>query len=91
MSSGPRVRSEDQTMETQPSFEISAVSYEGLTVTAANGEPAQLAVVDARGVIVAVGPAVARAAFDVSVRSYRSFLIGTGHLRVLSRPPDRRA
>nr|WP_244118294.1 hypothetical protein [Burkholderia gladioli] len=72
-----------------PSFEISAVSHEGLTVTTLGGEPAQLAVVDSLGNVVAAGPAVARAAFDVSVRSYRSFLMGTGHLRVLSRPPDR--
>nr|WP_080424148.1 hypothetical protein [Burkholderia ubonensis] len=73
-------------MTEQNNFEISAVSYKGLSVTTASGEPARLAVVDQHGNVVDAGPEVARAAWDVAIRSYRNFLMGTGHLRVLSKP-----
>lgn len=73
-------------MAAHATFEISAVSYQGLRVTTGSGEPARLAVVDANGNVVDAGPEVARAAFDAAVRSYRNFLMGTGHLRVLAKP-----
>ncbi|KGD42089.1 putative gp52 [Burkholderia pseudomallei MSHR7343] len=73
-------------MREQTNFEISAISYKGLSVTTATGEPATLAVIDRDGNVVEAGPKVARAAWDVAIRSYRNFLMGTGHLRVLSKP-----
>nr|WP_244133869.1 hypothetical protein [Burkholderia gladioli] len=73
-------------MAVTPIFEISAVSFQGLSVTINSGEPGCLAVVDARGNVIDTSPEVARVAFDVAVRSYRNFLLGTGHLRVLERP-----
>ncbi|NIF81599.1 hypothetical protein F3J20_30230 [Paraburkholderia sp. Cy-641] len=72
-------------------FEISAVSYKGLSVTTAAGQPARLAVVDSNGKVIDASEEVAKAAWDVAVQSYRNFLMGTGHLRVLSRPPTSKA
>lgn len=65
---------------------IKAVIFEGITITDGEGRPAQLAVVDAHGCIVATGPEVARAAWDASVEAYRNYLRGHGHLRVLKYP-----
>ncbi|MBJ9673331.1 hypothetical protein [Burkholderia gladioli] len=76
-------------MAAQSAFEISAVSYQGLSVTTGSGEPARLAVVDAHGNIVDASPEVARVAFDAAVRSYRNFLIGTGHIKILTKPQAR--
>ncbi|MCW5118621.1 hypothetical protein B7L17_011690 [Burkholderia cenocepacia] len=67
---------------------ISAVSFQGLSIVTPDGNPATLAVVDQNGKIVDAGPSVMRAVWDVAIRSYRNFLIGNGHLRVLTRPPD---
>ncbi|MFM0405319.1 hypothetical protein [Paraburkholderia dipogonis] len=69
--------------------EISAVSFEGLSIKTADGQPATLAVIDKDGNIVEAGPSVVRQAWDVSITSYRNFLMGSGHLRVLSKPPER--
>jgi hypothetical protein len=71
-----------------PGIVISAVAHEGLSVTI-DGKPARLAIIDADGQVVAAGPQVAREAEAVAVNNYRSFLKGTGHLRVLSKPVDR--
>ncbi|MBF9171792.1 hypothetical protein ABFU49_14025 [Xanthomonas campestris pv. campestris] len=65
---------------------VSALSHEGLSVQTADGKPARLAVVDQDGRVIAVGHEIAAAAFDASVKSYRNFLIGNGHLRILSKP-----
>lgn len=65
---------------------ISAVVFEGVSVTDAMGRPASLAVIDQAGVVVATGPAVAQAVWDASVEAYRNHLIGKGHLRALKRP-----
>jgi len=65
---------------------IGAVIFEGITVTDGDGMPAQLAVVDHRGRIIAVGPQVAAAAWQASVEAYRNHLKGLGHLRALKRP-----
>ncbi|MGS1004053.1 hypothetical protein ACVCH0_20790 [Burkholderia glumae] len=78
-------------MASHATFEISAVSYEGLSVKTGSGEPGRLAVIDAHGNVVDASPEVARAAFDAAVRSYRNFLMGTGHLRVLAHPADRKS
>ncbi|RQU92463.1 hypothetical protein [Burkholderia cenocepacia] len=67
---------------------ITAVSFQGLSIVTPDGNPATLAVVDQNGKIVEVGPSVMRAVWDVAIRSCRNFLIGNGHLRVLTRPPD---
>ncbi len=34
----------------------------------------------------ATGPAVTRAIWEIAIQSYRNFLIGRGHLKVLSKP-----
>ncbi|KUZ98145.1 hypothetical protein WI40_14100 [Burkholderia ubonensis] len=65
---------------------ISAVSFQGLSITTPDGKPATLAVIDMQGRIIDSGPNVMRAVWDVAIRSYRNFLIGSGHLRVLSKP-----
>ncbi|MCA8328476.1 MULTISPECIES: hypothetical protein [Burkholderia] len=65
---------------------ISAVSFQGLSIVTPDGNPATLAVVDQNGKIVEAGPDVTRAVWEIAIRSYRNFLIGSGHLRVLSKP-----
>ncbi|MCA8120495.1 hypothetical protein LGN07_17370 [Burkholderia cepacia] len=65
---------------------ISAVSFQGLSIVTPDGNPATLAVVDQNGKIVEAGPAVTRAVWEIAIRSYRNFLIGSGHLRVLTKP-----
>ncbi|MBU9293047.1 hypothetical protein KTD18_15980 [Burkholderia multivorans] len=69
---------------------ISAVSFQGLSIITPDGHPATLAVVDQNGKIVEAGPSVMRAVWDVAIRSYRNFLIGNGHLRVLTQPTGAR-
>ena len=66
---------------------ISAVSFEGLTVTTTDGQPAKLAVIDASGQVIEAGDEVAAAAWNVAIESHHRFLIGEGYLRVYSRPP----
>jgi hypothetical protein len=64
---------------------ITAVAHEGLSVTV-NGKPGRLAIVTEDGQVVAAGDDVAREAEAVALNSYRNFLQGRGHLRVLSKP-----
>jgi hypothetical protein len=64
---------------------ISAVAHEGLRVTV-DGKPARLAIVDEAGQVITASPLVAREAEAVSLNSYRNFLQGKGHLRVMSNP-----
>ncbi|KVP19425.1 hypothetical protein WJ85_08025 [Burkholderia ubonensis] len=66
---------------------ISAVSFQGLSIVTPDGEPATLAVIDMQGRIIESGPSVMQTVWDVAIRSYRNFLIGNGHLRVLTQPP----
>lgn len=68
-----------------PGVVISAVSHEGLRIEV-DGKPARLAIVDDEGRVIAAGEDVATEARAVSVNSYRGFLMGQGHLRVLSKP-----
>ncbi|MCI1123280.1 hypothetical protein [Stenotrophomonas maltophilia] len=65
---------------------IGAVIYEGITVTDGEGRPAQLAVIDSQGRIVASGPGIAKAAWTASIEAYRNHLKGHGHLRALRSP-----
>lgn len=65
---------------------IGAVVFEGITVTDDEGMPAQLAVVDHRGCVIATGPEVAKAAWAATVEAYRNHLRGHGHLRAIRRP-----
>jgi hypothetical protein len=69
---------------------MSAVSYQGLTIKTAAGDPATLAVLDKDGNIIEAGPDVARLVWDIAITSYRNFLMGAGYLRVLSKPPERK-
>jgi hypothetical protein len=64
---------------------ISAVAHEGLRVTV-DGKPARLAVIDDDGNVISSGRLVAREAEAVALNSYRNFLQGKGHLRVLGNP-----
>ncbi|MGS1072415.1 hypothetical protein [Burkholderia glumae] len=76
----------DSQIASAVSSTISAVSFQGLSIVTPDGNPATLAVVDENGKIVEAGPAVTRAVWETAIRSYRNFLIGNGHLRVLSKP-----
>ncbi|HHL4079886.1 hypothetical protein [Burkholderia sola] len=67
---------------------ISAVSFQGLSIVTPDGNAATLAVVDQNGKVVEAGTNVMRTVWDVAIRSYRNFLIGNGHLRVLAKPAD---
>lgn len=64
---------------------ITAVAHEGLSATF-NGQRVQLAIVTEDGKILAHGSRVAQEAEAVAINSYRNFLKGQGHLRVLSNP-----
>jgi len=64
---------------------ISAVCHEGLKVTV-DGRPAQLAIVNDEGKIIASGKEVAQEAEAVTINSYRNLLKGKGFLRVYSKP-----
>jgi|GEM_PF-4037004 len=69
-----------------PPVVFAATSHDGLSVTTADGKPALLAVLDCSGGVIAAGQEVAAAAYEASVKSYRGFLMGSGHLRVLKQP-----
>jgi hypothetical protein len=56
---------------------ISAVSFEGLSITTISGEPETLAILDKDGNIIDVGPNVAREAWNVAPASHKNFLKGT--------------
>ncbi|HDR9290131.1 TPA: hypothetical protein QDB46_005320 [Burkholderia multivorans] len=79
-------RIDEQLVGTAITSTISAVSFEGLSITTPDGQPATLAVMDMHGRIIDSGPNVVRAVWEVAIKSYRNFLIGSGHLRVLSKP-----
>jgi len=70
---------------------ISAVSFQGLSVSTPHGEPASLAIVDQHGNVVEAGPDVARAVWGVAIAAYRNFLLGKGYMRVLSQPTELKA
>ena len=74
-----------------PGVVITAVSHEGLSVLV-DGQPGQLAIIDANGKIVAAGLAVAREAEAVAINSFKNVLQGQGFLRVIGSPlgPDPR-
>ncbi len=71
------------TMETA---QISARIHTGLAVKLPDGRPGKFAIVDESGAVVDATPAVAREAWLVAIASYKNFLIGQGHLVVLSGP-----
>lgn len=73
---------------TLPGIVIHAVAHEGLRVTV-DGKPAQLAIVSADGEIIARGQDVADEAENVAVNSYRAFLLGRGHVRLMGKPIER--
>ncbi len=70
----------------QGKCEVSAVSFQGLSLTGPNGEPATLAIVDANGNILDMGRDIELAVWETSIGSYREFLRGKGHLRVVTIP-----
>lgn len=66
---------------------VSAVSYAGLSITAPDGQPATLAVIDNTGNIIEAGRNVESAVWNAAIESHQQFLIGCGHMRVHSSPP----
>jgi len=64
---------------------ISAQSHTGLQVSV-HGKPAQLAILNADGEVIALGNLVAQEAEAVAINAYRNFLAGKGHLKVYSKP-----
>lgn len=64
---------------------ITAVAHEGLRVLV-DGKPGRLAILDDAGNVVSAGDVVAAEAEAVAVNNHRNFLMGKGHLRVLSNP-----
>lgn len=69
---------------------ISANVNTGFQLTTADGRPARLAIIDADGNILEVGPAVAKEAWNVCIAVQKNFWIGQGHLVVHSAPPGQR-
>lgn len=61
---------------------IAASATGGLVITGPDGQPAQLAVIDSAGNILAAGQTIATDAYRASVHAYRAFLRGEGHLRI---------
>ena len=66
---------------------ITGQAHAGLTITTADGQPAQLAIIDDRGQVIEAGPQVARIAWQVSRACLTNFMRGQGYLRVASAPP----
>ncbi|BAP43910.1 putative uncharacterized protein [Pseudomonas sp. StFLB209] len=66
---------------------VSANVNSGFQLTTIDGRQARLAVVDEYGNIVDVGDAVAKEVWNVSVKVYKNFQIGQGHIVVHSAPP----
>jgi hypothetical protein len=75
----------DQSTGNVDGLQITAVSHEGLRATF-NGQRVYLAIVSEDGKVLASGAQVAKEAEAVAINSYRNFLKGQGHLRVLSNP-----
>ena len=67
--------------------QISAVCFEGLKVTLADGCPGRLAIIDENGTVIEAGQAVAAEAWNVTLAVYKNMMIGKGHLRIFSSPP----
>ena len=65
---------------------LSAVIHEGFTATLPNGQTGHLAVIDAKGNVIAAGKDIENAAWEVAIETYRNFLQGQGHLRTLRAP-----
>ena len=61
---------------------ITANAVAGLQVTPPDGRTAHLAVVDEQGNVIDQGSHISSSAYQASVRAYRSFLYGTGHIRM---------
>ena len=66
---------------------IEARFYQGLSVSLPDGGKARLAIIDEAGNIIDDSPLVAREAFNVSMQCFKNFMIGNGHMRVLTEPP----
>lgn len=66
---------------------ISATISTGFNVTAIDGKPARLAIVDENGSVIEAGEAVAWAAWRVCIAAQENFWQGEGHLVVHDGPP----
>lgn len=64
---------------------ISAVAHEGLRVTV-DGRPARFVLMTEDGQLIDAGNQVTKEAEAVAVNNYHNYLLGKGHVRVLSNP-----
>lgn len=64
---------------------IRAKIDQGLTLTAQDGRPLTLAVVDESGRVMQCGPAVGKAVFESALSAYDNFWKGCGHMSVIER------
>lgn len=72
-------------MQSDEAPTISALVFEGLSAITADGKPAQFAILDEHGKVIAAGKQIADAAFHTAVAAYRKFLIDEGHIRVYTK------
>lgn len=68
--------------------DISAVSFAGLSITTPDGRAGKLAIIDENGRVIEAGNDIAAAAWNAAILAYRNFMIGKGHLRVHTSPPE---
>ena len=68
-------------------IEISGTITQGLKVSGKNGISARLAVIDDDGNILAEGPNLAKAIWNLVLQTLQNFWIGKGHMRVFIPPP----
>ena len=78
-------------MGTHNPIQISAVAYQGISVTLPNGQPGRLAIIDEAGQILDDSPEVSKMAYKASVESYRNLLIAQGHMTVTVNLGNRKA
>lgn len=74
-------------IDTLPNAALIGSVATGLLATTKDGRPAQLAILDADGQILEVGPDVAREAWAIVVTVYNNVLMSQGHLVVHTSPP----
>lgn len=63
-----------------------ATAHQGITITTADGRPAELAIV-ADGQVIESGPHVARILWQIARTTFTNFMRGQGFMVVASAPP----
>jgi hypothetical protein len=65
---------------------VAARNWERFTITDEGGRPATLAIIDERGKVLDSGPEVAQEVWELAVLAYQKYLVGEGHMRVITGP-----